>query len=191
MIPLINLMFPRKFTAIGRACLFAWVGGLLLAGCILPESPTQTPADMATPPLPTLAPTALYPWRDENQVMSGICFEAAFDAAGTVYVLRSAEEHIHFYELADNSLLCRHPVTRYPFDFTAGDALAGLWNRGRGCTARYDVLAFNRDDAAQTFTITLRFVVEGDCPYDLVSPFWIGLPGLAAYDIGINVDSGG
>lgn len=191
MIPLINLTVPRKFAAIGRVCLFALAGGVLLAGCIQPASPTQTPVGMATPPLPSLAPTANYPWRDENQVMSGICFEAAFDAAGTVYVLRSAEEHIRFYELADNSLLCRHPVTRYSFDFSAGDALAGLWSRGRGCTARYDVLAYNRDDAAQTFTMTLRFVVEGDCPYDLVSPFWVGLPGLAAYDIGINVESGG
>ncbi|MCB9449993.1 MAG: hypothetical protein H6672_01050 [Anaerolineaceae bacterium] len=189
MIPLINLKNSPNHTPI-RFGRWVWVTAvLLLAGCILPEStpPATNNALEASPP----SPTSAYPWHDENQVMAGICFEAAFDAAGQVFVLRSAEDHIHFYELADQSRLCRHPVTRYPFDFSSGDVLAGLWSKGEGCTARYEVVAYNRDDAADTFTITLRFITEGDCAYDLVSPFWVGLPGLAGYDIRINLETGG
>jgi hypothetical protein len=185
------LKFSRKQAATRLPGVVVVVAALL-AGCIQSQS-SPPPPDMTAPPVAVTAPpspTGIYPWRDANAVMSGICFEAAFDAAGQVYVLRNAEDHIRFYDLADHSQLCRHPVTRTPFDFSSGDVLAGLWRRGQGCSAHYDVLAFTRDDAAQTFTITLRFVTEGDCPYDLVSPFWAGLPGLADYDIHITVEGG-
>lgn len=134
-----------------------------------------------------LTPTPTPPWVDANAVMAGICFEAAYDAAGQVFTLRSAEEHIRFYGLADQSGLCRRPVERRPFDFSGGRVLAGLWSTGRGCTARHDLLSFARDDAARTITIRLALVVEGDCPYELVRPFWVGLDSAQDYTIVIDV----
>jgi hypothetical protein len=151
-------------------------------------TPTPPPQLQPTPsPLPTNTPYP-YGWTNENAVMNGICFEAANDAAGQVFVLRTAEAHIRFYDLADNSGLCRHPVTRNPFDFSAGRVLAGLWSAGKGCTARHDILDMIRDDHAKTLLIRLKFVAEGDCPYELVRPFWIGIDGVADYDIQIEVE---
>lgn len=169
----------------------------LLTGCALegeprisitatPQPPTETPVAAVTlEPTSTLSP---YPWSDENAVMGGICFEAALDASGQVFVLRSVAQQIEFYDLADNSRLCRRPVTRYPFDFSGGRVLAGLWSAGRGCTARHDVLDVQRDDTARRLTIRLRFVTEGDCNYELVQPFWIGLEGVQDYAIEITND---
>lgn len=121
-------------------------------------------------------------------VMSGICFEAALDAAGKVFVLRDAQAHIRFYDLADNSQLCRRPVARNAFDFSSGRVLAGLWSQGKGCTARHDVLSVARDDVARTLLIRLNFVTEGDCDYELLRPFWIGLDGVSDYKIDIRVE---
>jgi hypothetical protein len=148
---------------------------------IITQIVTATPAQTNTP-FP-------YPWTDENAVMSGICFEAANDSAlsRTVFVLRSAEEHIRFYGLADESQLCRQPVIRNPFEFAGGRVLAGLWSRGTGCTARHDVLGIDRDDDIKQLLIRLRFVTEGDCNYELVRPFWIGLDGVLDYEIDIEV----
>jgi hypothetical protein len=156
----------------------------------------STPVPVQTEFQPTLhnsdvTATAIYPWTDENSVMSGICFEAALDAAEKVFVLHDANEHSRFYDQADNSHLCRHPVTRNPFDFSDGRILAGLWSTGHGCKARHDVTGILRDDTARTFTITLNFVVEGDCNYELVRPFWIGLDGVGNYTIQIIVNSAG
>jgi hypothetical protein len=134
-----------------------------------------------------IGPGSVDPWTDENLVMSGVCFEAALDTAGEVFVLRDARAHIRFYDLADNSQLCRRPVTRYPFDFSGGRVLAGLWSYGRGCTARHDLLAVERDDAAKTLLIRLRFVTEGECDYELLRPFWIGLREAGDYQIRIEV----
>ncbi|MBI5670982.1 MAG: hypothetical protein HZC41_23560 [Chloroflexi bacterium] len=163
--------------------------GCLLAGCAPGATPTP-PKTLSPPPSPspggeTLTPA--YPWTDEAAVMNGICFEAARDAAGRVFVLRGAGEQIRFYEQADASGLCRQPVTRVPFDFSGGRVLAGLWSAGTGCTARHDVTGITRDDAARTLTIHLRFMTEGDCPYELVRPFWIGLDGVGDYAINLAV----
>jgi hypothetical protein len=102
--------------------------------------------------------------------------------------MRNAAQQIEFYDLADNSHYCRRPVTRYPFDFSNGRVLAGLWSYGRGCTARHDVLDIQRDDEAKTLMIHLRFVTEGDCNYELLQPFWIGLDGMQEYEIGVEVE---
>ncbi|MEO8606861.1 MAG: hypothetical protein ABI690_03220 [Chloroflexota bacterium] len=156
-----------------------------------PSSSIVPPLDLPTQVVaPT--PTESYPWTNENDVMSGICFEAALDAAGKVFVLHNSQEHIQFYDLADNSKLCRHPVTRSAFDFASagGRILAGLWSYGKGCTAHHDVLAVNRDDAAKTLTIQLQFVTEGTCDYELLRPFWIGLDGVSGYQINIQVAEG-
>ncbi len=119
----------------------------------------------------------------------GICFEAAWDAAGTVFTMRTAEEHIHFYDLADNSNLCRRAVRREPFDFTTGDVLVGIWNRGSGCTAEHEITSFERDDAARTVIVEARFSTEGDCSYDLVRGLWLGIENAQNYDIRLDVSN--
>lgn len=166
----------------------------LLAACAA-EAPTaliaRTAAQIPTPtPSPTLTPTpTVYPWSDENAVMSGLCFESVYDAAGQVFILRSQEALTALFDLADHSELCRFPVRRGSFDFSGGRVLAGTWTRGQGCNARHDVVAIRRDDVARIFALTLRFVAEGTCPYQLVRPFWIGLDGLADYDVRLIVET--
>ncbi len=144
---------------------------ILLSACmpqiVTPHPPTQNPAL----------------WVDESAVVSGICFEAAFDAAGQIFIVRDAEEHIHFYDLADNSRLCRHPVTRLPFDFNGERVLAGLWSKGIGCSAHHNLTQFERDDSARRVVIQLEFITEGDCNYELIRPFWLGIPNAAEYEI--------
>src|SRR5690606_1357601 len=98
---------------------------------------------------------------------------------------RSAEEHIQFYNLADNSNLCRHSVRREPFDFTSGDVLVGIWSRGRGCTAQYELSSFQRDDRGKSINIQAQFSTEGDCPYDLVRGLWLGIENAQDYAISL------
>jgi hypothetical protein len=171
---------------------------LLLTGCnLLPVAPTTVSIMIPsrTPPPTVLMPTIVFPsttpfpqgLQDVLPIMSGICFEAAWDAAGQIFVLRNAEDHIRFYDLADNSRLCRRPVTRYPFEFTQGAVLAGLWTRGAGCVARYDILNYTRDDTAKTVLIEVDFITDGDCPYELVRGLWVGIPNAQDYAIEIHV----
>lgn len=155
--------------------------------------PTFTPAPSFAPTLPAtptdlIIPTATftpapYAWTDENAVFAGLCFESVDDAAGRVFILQSAEELAAFYDLADNSGLCRLPVARASFDFSGGRVLAGMWQRGRGCTARHELVYVNRDDTAGVFTMAIRLREEGDCAYQLVRPFWIGIPAAQGYTI--------
>lgn len=155
---------------------------LLTGGCFTRLIPPDAPAPAPQPsplPTPSTAPTTpaglTLPdgWTDETATVRGICFEAALDAAGRVFVIRDAEQHIQFYSLADNSGLCRRPVERLPFDFSGGRVLAGVWSAGTGCTARHEVIESRRD--AGEHRLTLRFITEGDCPYELVRPFWVGV----------------
>jgi hypothetical protein len=170
---------------------------LLLSGCYLMPAnevdptrpalilPSQTPA----PTLPTATSALALPAEvyDALPVMQGICFESAWDAAGQLFILRNAEEHIHFYELVDNARLCRQPVQRLPFDFSTGDVLAGLWTRGGGCTASYSIPNYARDDAAKTIRIQAIFSTEGSCPYELVRGLWLGFVNARDYQISIEV----
>jgi hypothetical protein len=171
---------------------------LLLSSCLrlsrIPPTEsgdvTQTPNqnNLTAVPTPSLTQTPFpYPWTDENAMMSGVCFEYALERAEEVFTLRDAEAHMRFYDEADDSRLCRRPVTRNPFDFDDGRVLVGLWSAGQGCVARHDVLAIERDDEARILRIDLRFVTEGDCPYELVRPFWIGLEDVSDYQIEIVV----
>jgi len=168
----------------------------LLTGCFLNpidfnqgqpyvSIPSITPAPQTPDPLVTPLPDNLV---DALDVMRGICFEAAFDAAGQVFIMRTAEEHINFYGLADNSGLCRRAVVRYPFDFSDGDVLAGLWNTGIGCVARHDVTRYQRDDTNRAIRIEAQFITEGDCNYELVRGFWVGIPNATDYTIDIIVN---
>ncbi|GAB4516320.1 MAG: hypothetical protein OHK0046_21500 [Anaerolineae bacterium] len=155
----------------------------LLVGCTMTNDP-------AVPTSSIIAPTPnVQRWQDANPVMQGICFAAAADAAGRVFVLRSAAELQQFYDLADNSRLCRRPVMRGAFEFTEGRVLAGLWSTGTGCTARHDTARYEK--TASTLTIDLTFVTEGACGYELVRPFWIALENAAQHEILINVGRGG
>lgn len=168
-----------------------------LTACnLLPDDTAQ--ATRSTIVLASITPTATQPlsdslnatseqWYDALPVMYGICFEAAWDAAEQVFTFRTAEEHIQFYNLADNSELCRQPVERYPFDFSRGDILTGIWNRGLGCTAEHTILDFVRDDVAQTITIRAQFITEGDCPYELVRGLWLGIEDARNYAVNIEI----
>lgn len=167
----------------------------LLTGCNLLSSeevnptrpaillPSQTPALNETPNPAIPLPERLF---DALPVMQGICFETAWDAAGQVFIMRTAEEHIHFYGLVDNSRLCRRAVERLPFDFSTGNVLAGLWNRGYGCTASHSINEYLRDEAAQTIRLNISFQTQGDCPYELVRGFWLGFINAKDYQISIE-----
>lgn len=166
----------------------------LITGCTSIDSVTPVILNSESSPLPPVSDQALNGstllmggLMDVMLVHSGICFEAAYDARDQLFIMRNAEEHIRFYDLADNSELCRRPVTRNPFDFSSGQVLAGLWSYGFGCTAEHEVIAVDRDDAARRVTITAQFLTEGDCPFELLRPFWVGVPSAMDYEININI----
>lgn len=153
-----------------------------------PVNPDPSPTPAQPTATPTLTPTPLpFDLEDAVKVMNGICFESANDAAGRVFVMRNAEEHIRLYDLAENSDLCRRPIIRNPFDFSNGRILAGIWTSGMGCTADHEILNVQRDDNAKTITIDLRFVTAGDCPYELVRPFWVAFSDAQEHEVIINV----
>lgn len=155
------------------------LAGLLLTGCIMPEA-VPSSAGTASPPDP------LYPWTDMPEIVSGVCFEAGWDAVGQVFVLRNETDLLRFYDLVDNSQLCRRPVRRVSFDFSNGRALVGLWSRGRGCTARHEVAGYILEAAARRLTLRMRFITEGACDYDLLRPFWISMAGVDTFDIQVE-----
>jgi hypothetical protein len=152
-----------------------------LPDATLTSSLPVTPGDFGTP----LPPSTPLPFLliDANPVMSGICFESAYDASGRTFVLRSAEELNSLFDESDNSGFCRRPSVRGTFDFSGGRAVVGAWSRGRGCDADHRITAVDIDDVARTFIIRAQFLVEGDCPYELVRPLWLGITGYSDYDI--------
>jgi len=159
------------------------------------QIPTQLTDIVITPDLltPTLLPTLTpFPFGLEEavSVMSGICFESANDAVDQVFVMRNADEHIHFYDLAENYGLCRRPIIRNPFDFSNGRILAGIWTAGAGCVADHEILEYQRDDAKKVLGIRLKFTTTGDCPYELVRPFWVAIDNASDYQVFIDVERG-
>lgn len=172
-----------------QCCLFA---ALLTTGCTPGLIIPATDASAGTPALPAATPLP-FGITDERAVMNGICFNSAFDAAGRVFVLRSPEDLTWLFDSSDASGFCRRPVVRGAFDFggatgTPARALAGLWSKGTGCTADHEIDRVEIDDAARSFTVHLRLLIGGDCPYELVRPFWIGIPGYNDYDIRLILD---
>ncbi|MEM9951501.1 MAG: hypothetical protein AAF846_07870 [Chloroflexota bacterium] len=170
---------------------------IVLAGCNLTLDQTLLPTRSSitipsvTPDLnPDIVttenslPTDVY---DALPSTVGICFEAAWDAAEQVFVIRTAEEHIRFYDNVDNSRLCRRSIQREPFDFTTEDVLVGTWNRGMGCTASHEIISYQRDDQNQTITIQAQFSTAGDCQYELVRGLWLGIVDAQAYQINLIV----
>jgi len=171
----------------------AWLGLLLISGCMLRQD-INTVTPIAQPATTTQPSTAIvvtntpdYGWKDVNNLMAGVCFESALDAAGRVFKITSASALDAFYAQVDHSQLCEDPVERLTFPFNEDDVMMGLWSSGTGCTARYEVQNVQRDNAQKQEAIQLRFVAEGDCPYELVEPFWIALPQSADFTIQINV----
>ncbi len=129
-------------------------------------------------------------WAEAMDLIWGICFESAQGAAfdHTVFVLRSDADLQNLYNLADNSRLCRRAVRRESFDFSGGLTVVGLWSAGDGCTASHEIVNVAQDDAMQTLDITLRLVIGGECPYELVRPWWVAIPGVAGYEISVTVE---
>ncbi|HEX2622559.1 MAG TPA: hypothetical protein VHL11_20505 [Phototrophicaceae bacterium] len=163
---------------------------ILLCSCNLSPTELLGEATITASPLEGHTPeaTPLSGWTDEINIMSGICFESAYDAKEITFVIHNDNELSTFFNLADNSDLCRHPVERQVFDFSNGRILAGLWSYGHGCKAHHDVLSIDRDDTAKKLTMHLKFVIEGDCDYELIRPFWAGLQGVSDYEIKIEVE---
>lgn len=159
---------------------------IILASCTwqIPDTPPTLPppseVEVTPEPSATLLPFLLI---DANPVMQGICFESAYDAAGRVFVLRSEEELTNLFDESDNSGYCRRPAPRGTFDFSSERAMIGTWSRGRGCDADHRISSVEIDDVARTIIIRVQFVVEGDCPYELVRPIWLGVTGYRDYDI--------
>jgi hypothetical protein len=153
-------------------CLSAW----LLSACTLNFDQTST-----------LSQSAVGQLTSANDVMAGICFESAFDAAGRTFVFRDDAELTNLFDLSDNSHLCRHPVKRGTFDFSAGSVLAGVWSKGVGCKARHDQVKVKTNENKKQVRIVLDFVTEGDCNYELVRPYWVGISGAKDYTIKIKV----
>ncbi len=176
-------MCPYPATSVRSLQCIRWLSLLLLlAGCNLVAGTLDVMQLQDVP-----VPTTTGPAPDAGAVMAGICFASAQDAAGRLFVLRSAAELEHLFDLADNSQLCRHPVKRHDFDFTGGRVLAGLWSATRGCTARHQVLQWQRDDDARRITLQLRLLSFGDCDYELVRPYWLALKAASDYEITIEV----
>jgi hypothetical protein len=162
------------------------VEGTMPAAATDDLSELVTPIPTETPAAPTFTPVPF--WQDHITIMNGICFESAYDAREQVFTFRSDAELANFYNLADNSQLCRQPVGRGTFDFAEGRALAGLWSYGIGCTAHHEFVSFNRDDPNRAIDVVVRFVTDGECSYELIRPFWIGLDNAAGYQISIRVE---
>jgi len=140
---------------------------------VVPVNTEETPLNV--PVLPTEA-TLLGDLQDVSELMSGICFESAFDARERIFILRTAFDHIRFYDDADNSRLCRRVVRRYPFNFDGGTVLIGVWNYGIGCTASHTIERVERDDTAKQIMIRARLSIEGECNYELLRPLWLSVP---------------
>jgi hypothetical protein len=154
------------------------IGGLLAgAGCIAPPGPP-----------PSGQPTTMTPrWADARLLIDSICFEAALELSGRIFVIQGADDLTALYDLVDARGLCRRPVERVPYPYEDDAVITGTWQAGRGCTADYDVMALNDD--GRTLRMQVTFRVEGDCPYDLVRPFWVVFEDRAGYPVTLDVVS--
>jgi hypothetical protein len=170
-----------------------WLSLLLTSGCIRlerisTETPTNPQALSASPSAVNVTTsTPDWGWEDVGYLMEDICFEAAANGAEQVFVIRDASALDQFYTQVDRSQLCEEAVTRKSFPFSDGTIIAGLWSSGTGCQSQYVVQNVLRDDTKHQATIQLQFVTEGECPYELIQPFWIAMPNMAGTDIQIDV----
>ncbi len=166
-----------------------WVGLLLLSGCIRLETISTATTDLvASPNAPILAtPTPDYGWTNAQYVMQGVCFEAAAELVDNVYTIRSSAELERFYSQIDLREYCSQPLKRETYPFADGDVLVGLWSVSNGCTADHTVQSVSRDDVNRRIAIQLQLVTEGDCPYELIRPFWVIVHNAGAYTVEVSV----
>lgn len=172
--------------------LFASIGVfvLLATACTLGTTPSPTPVPERTPDVPveaTATPVPELPWNDVASVMEGVCFEAAFDVRDQVFVFRNTAELTAFFDMLDGLGVCRRAIERGTFDFADGQAIAGLWSYDFGCTAQHTLVDFTREQSPPSISIRLNLEIGGDCPYELLRPFWISLRDAASAEITIEV----
>lgn len=180
-----NLKFTNQVRQLTVLVVFVLMGCMPKADGITTQN-TVEPSASTTSFSPTKTPDL---WRYASLVVDGICFEAAQQYAGRLYVIRNIEQLSQFYNQVDSSQLCRHAITQYPFTFDNGQVLAGMWSAGNGCTALHEIVQFVRNDATRKITIVLRFTTEGQCDYELVRPFWMAIDRAQDYQIDIEVIS--
>ncbi len=172
-----------------------WLGLLLTSGCIrLERISTATPV-LVEPTVvqstPAIAPTSTpdYGWKDVSYLMETVCFEAAMHVAGQVFKIADTNALNTFYMQLDRDQGCEDPINTMTYPFNDGEVIIGLWSAGMGCNARHEVHNVTRDDTKRQETIQLQFIIEGECPYELLQPFWIALPQSAGFNIQIEVQS--
>jgi hypothetical protein len=159
-----------------RRLLLALCLSVALAACTLND--TSQPVEV--PP-----PAAEQPVRvtDVAVLLEGICFEAAHALSGQAFILTSQEQLNGLYNQIDGSELCRRPIARHTFDF-AGHTVVGTWTYSpQGCTARHDLVRLRRNDENRVLNLRYRFIVEGDCPYELIRPLWIAVENPDSYNV--------
>lgn len=167
-----------RWICICAASVVIW---LCISGCAL-NFTSRPPSDQGE-----TAAAQVGQLTDANDIMQGICFDAAFDAAGNSFVLHDESQLSKLFDLADNSRLCDQPVERKAFDFSGGAVLAGTWSKGIGCTARHEIAKVKVNEERKRIKIVLNFITEGDCNYELVQPYWVDVSSAKDYEIKLRV----
>jgi hypothetical protein len=145
-------------------------------GCTLNEA--QTPFGV-----PSAAVEQPAQVTDASALLEGICFEAAHAMSGQAFILTSQEQLNSLYDQINSSQLCRRPIARQTFDFL-GRTVVGTWTYApQGCTARHELVRVRRSDENRVLTLRYRFIVDGDCPYELIRPLWVAVENPDSYDI--------
>lgn len=167
----------------------------MTSGCIrLERISTDTPS----PVQPTIvqstqviAPTSTpdYGWKDASFLVEGVCFEAALKVAGQIFTIPDANALARFYSQIDRNHACEDPVVPISYPFNEGDVIVGLWSAGTGCTAQHLVQGVQRDDIQRQETIHLQLMTAGECPYELLQPFWIVIPQSAGFIIQVDIQT--
>ncbi len=157
----------------GRLWIFVCLA-LALSACTLTET---LPGAEIIPPL-----------EDVSGLLEGICFEAALRLSGQVFTLKSQSELDSLYGQIDNLGICPHRMQRRTFDFGTGRAVLGSWTYAtQGCKANHALNRLARDTTARTFALSYTFVVEGDCPYELIRPLWIAIEDAGGYALTLDI----
>lgn len=154
-----------------RSLLLALCLSVALAACTLNS------------PLPTAAEDPPVQVTDASELLEDICFEAAQAMSGQAFILTSQEQLDSLYNQIDASDRCRHRISRHTFDFT-GRSVVGTWTYApQGCTARHELVRARRNEENRVLNLRYRFIVEGDCPYELIRPLWVAVENPDSYDL--------
>lgn len=166
----------------------SWLVLLLASGCIRLEPISTATSEVVASPALLFTPTPDYGWTSALAVMQGVCFEAAEQLLDNVYTIRSEAELERFYSQIDLREYCEQPIKRESYPFSEGDLLVGLWNASTGCTADHIVQAAERTPTNQHIAIQLQLVTAGDCPYELIRPFWVVIHNAQGYTVDVTVN---